>query len=368
MQVPIIDVKRQLSNIRSEIDRAITDVLQSGQFILGPAVKKFEREVCEYIGASHSIGCASGTDALMIALMGIGICSGDEVITTPFTFVATAEVIAILNAKPVFVDINPETYNIDVEKIESVITEKTKAILPVHLFGRCAEMDKINVLAEKHGLKVIEDCAQAFGANYKGKKAGALSDVGCFSFYPTKNLNAFGDGGMITANSDSIAENIRIIASHGSKEKYNSIKIGVNSRLDSIQAACLSVKLKYINRWNGLRIKNAKVYNRYLKDTDIIIPSEDDIENSIFHQYSIRVKNRDEVKKYLSSKGIMSMIYYPIPLHLQDAYKYLGYKNGDFPVSENISKEILSLPMFPELTEQEIKYITDEIKNFLNQK
>ena len=365
MQIPIVDVKRQLNNIDSEIKRAVIEVLDSGQYIGGPAVKKFEREISEYIGASHSIGCASGTDALMLALMGAGISFGDEVITTSFTFVATAEVIAFLNARPVFVDIDRQTYNIDTEKIEGVITENTKAILPVHLFGKCANMDKINILAQKYGLKVIEDCAQSFGANYNGKKAGILSDAGCFSFYPPKNLNAFGDAGIITTNFDSIAENIRIIASHGSKEKYKSIKIGVNSRLDSIQAACLSVKLKYIDRWNNLRIQNAKLYNRYLIDTSVITPSEDDIENNVFHQYSIRVKKRDELKEYLSSKGITTMIYYPIPLHLQDAYKYLEYQEGDLPVTENVSREIISLPMFPELKEEEIKYITDEIKNFL---
>ncbi len=365
MKVPIIDVKRQLNDIKSEIDLAVSEVLKSGQFILGPAVKKFENEVCKYIGVSHSIGCASGTDALMLALMSIGINPGDEVITTPFTFVASVEVIALLYAKPVFIDIDPKTYNIDAEKIKNAVTEKTKAILPVHLFGRCADMDKINSIAKNNGLKVIEDCAQSFGAEYKGKKAGALSDVGCFSFYPTKNLNAFGDGGIVTANSDEIAENLKIIASHGLKEKYNSIRIGVNSRLDSIQAACLSVKLKYIDKWNNQRVQNAKLYNQYLKDTDIITPSENDIKNSVFHQYSIRVKNRDGLKKYLSSKGITTMIYYPIPLHLQDAYKYMGYNEGDFPVTENISNEIISLPMFPELREDEIKYITDKIKTFL---
>ncbi|MFH1760475.1 MAG: DegT/DnrJ/EryC1/StrS family aminotransferase, partial [bacterium] len=247
MQIPVIDVKRQLTAIRQEIDSALNEVFESGQFILGPFVKKFEQEVCDYIRVSHSIGCASGTDALMLALMGIGIRPGDEVITTPFTFVATAEVIAFLGAKPVFVDINPNTFNIAPEKIETAVTENTKAILPVHLFGLCSDMDSINKVAEKYDLKVIEDCAQAFGAEYNGKKAGALSDAGCFSFYPTKNLNAFGDGGTVTVNSDSLAENIRTAASHGSKEKYTAVTVGVNSRLDALQAVCLSVKLKYID-------------------------------------------------------------------------------------------------------------------------
>jgi len=367
MRIPIVDTKRQLDNISSEINIAVSEVIESGQYILGPIVRKFENEVCEYIGVSHSIGCASGTDALMLALMGIGIRPGDEVITTPFTFVATVEVIALLNAKPIFVDINIENYNIDTEKIESVITEKTRAIIPVHLFGKCADMDKINSLSEKYGLKVIEDCAQSFGAEYNGKKAGGLSDVGCFSFYPTKNLSAFGDGGMVTTNSDSLAENIRMISSHGSKKKYNSERIGINSRLDPIQAVCLSVKLKYIDSWNNLRRKNAILYNQLLKDTDVITPSEEYINSSVFHQYSIRVKNRDELKNYLQSKGIGVMVYYPIPVHLQDAYRYLGYKEGDFPVSERVSKEIISLPMFPELKEDEIKYITDEIRNFFEQ-
>jgi dTDP-4-amino-4,6-dideoxygalactose transaminase len=365
LQIPIIDLKRQLLNIKSEIDLAIDEVFESGQFILGPFVKKFEREVCEYIGVSHGIGCASGTDALMIALMGIEIHPQDEVITTPFTFVATAEVIALLNAKPVFVDIDEKTFNIDSEKIENVITEKTKAIIPVHLFGKCADMDKINDIAEKYNIKVIEDCAQSFGAEYNGKKAGALSDVGCFSFYPTKNLNAFGDGGIVTTNSSVLAEKIRIIASHGSKEKYNSVSIGVNSRLDAIQAVCLSVKLKYVDQWNDLRREKAKLYNEILKNADVVIPSKDGFDENVFNQYSIRVKKRDELQKYLKSKGISTMVYYPIPIHLQNGYKYLGYKEGDFPVSEMISKEIISLPMFPELNDGEIIYTSNEIINFL---
>ncbi len=365
LQIPIIDLKRQLLNIKSEIDLAIDEVFESGQFILGPFVKKFEREVCKYIGVSHGIGCASGTDALMIALMGIEIHPQDEVITTPFTFVATAEVIALLNAKPVFVDIDEKTFNIDSEKIENVITEKTKAIIPVHLFGKCADMEKINDIAEKYNIKVIEDCAQSFGAEYNGKKAGALSDVGCFSFYPTKNLNAFGDGGIVTTSSDVLAEKIRIIASHGSKEKYNSVSIGVNSRLDAIQAVCLSVKLKYVDQWNDLRREKAKLYNEMLKNADVVIPSKDGFDENVFNQYSIRVKKRDELQKYLKSKGISTMVYYPIPIHLQNGYEYLGYKEGDFPVSEMISKEIISLPMFPELNDEEIIYTSNEIINFL---
>jgi len=302
----------------------------------------------------------------MLALMGIGIRPGDEVITTPFTFIATAEVIAHLSAKPVFVDINPETFNIGSEKIEIVVSEKTKAIIAVHLFGRCADMDEINAIADKYGLKVIEDCAQAFGAEYNGKKAGALSDAGCFSFYPTKNLNAFGDAGIVTTNSDSLAENIRMIASHGSKEKYNSISIGVNSRLDAIQAACLSVKLNYIDKWNNLRKQKAKLYNQLLKDTDVITPSEEEYAKHVYHLYVIRTEKRDKLQKYLKSRGIATMVYYLIPIHLQDAYKYLGYKEGDFPVTEMISGEIISLPMFPELKDEEIKYIAGEIINFLN--
>ena len=366
MNIPIVDVKRQLKSIREEINEAVTEVLDSGYYIFGPAVKKFESETCDYLGAAHGIGCASGTDALMLALMGMGIKPGDEVITTPFTFVATIEVIALLGAVPVFVDIDSDTFNIDVNKIEDAVTDKTKAIMPVHLFGRCAEMDGINEIAKKHNLITIEDSAQAFGAEYNGKKAGALGDIGCFSFYPTKNLNAFGDGGLVTTNDDSLAEEIRVCASHGSKEKYKAAIIGVNSRLDAIQAACLSVKLKYIDKWNASRIEKAQTYNALLADTGIVIPSGDTLKKSVFHQYSILVKNRDKLQEYLKSKGISTMIYYPIPLHLQEAYSYLNYKKGDFPVTEKAAEDIISLPMFPELTTEEIKIITNEIKTFLN--
>ncbi|HWA06358.1 MAG TPA: DegT/DnrJ/EryC1/StrS family aminotransferase [Ignavibacteria bacterium] len=360
--IQMVDTGTQYQKIKSEIDNAIHSVIDSTQFIQGPAVKKFENNVEKYLGTKHAIGCASGTDALQIAMMALDIKPGDEIITTPFTFVATTETIAILGAVPVYVDIEPATFNIDVSKIEAKITPKTKAIMPVHLYGQPCDMDPIMKIAEKHGLFVIEDAAQAMGARYKDKMICTIGHIGCISFYPSKNLGAFGDGGMLTTNDNDLAEKIRMIISHGSKRKYYHETLGVNSRLDSIQAAILDVKLKYLDDYCDQRHNAAMKYNGKFKgifETPYIMPGV----KHIFHQYSIRVKNRDEMMEFLKSQGIPSMIYYPVPLHMQEAYKY-DYKPGDYPVSEEIAKDIISLPMHTELIDEEIDFIASKVIEF----
>ncbi|MCK5023169.1 MAG: DegT/DnrJ/EryC1/StrS family aminotransferase [Candidatus Aenigmarchaeota archaeon] len=366
MIIPCFDLSRQYDSIKEEVQKSVNDVFESGRFILGKNVEEFEREFSSYIGVKHGIGVGNGTDALHFALVASGVVLNDEVIVPSYT--ATPSVLAISHAgaKPVFVDIEPDSYCMDTSLVEKAITKKTKAIMPVHLYGHPVDMKAVMEIAEKHSLKVIEDASQAHGTEYRGKKVGCFGDAACFSFYPTKNLNAFGDGGLVTTNDDSLAEEIRVCASHGSKEKYKAAIIGVNSRLDAIQAACLSVKLKYIDKWNASRKEKAQTYNTLLADTGIVIPSGDTLKKSVFHQYSILVKNRDKLQEYLKSKGISTMIYYPIPLHLQEAYSYLNYKKGDFPVTEKAAEDIISLPMFPELTTEEIKIITNEIKTFLN--
>lgn len=360
----MVDTKTQYLKIKGEIDSAIQEVIESSQFIQGPVVGEFEREVAGYLGCSHAIGCASGTDALQIAMMAIGINPGDEVITTPFTFVATAETIAILGAKPVYADIDEKTYNIDTGKIEEKITSKTKAVIPVHLYGQPAEMDKIMEIAAKHNLCVIEDAAQALGSEYKGRKVCNIGDISCISFYPSKNIGAFGDAGMITTNNDELAVKIKMITSHGSKKKYYHEIIGVNSRLDSIQAAILKVKLKYLDGYCAARIKASEKYNdRFMGK--IKPPYISSGVKHIFHQYSIRVKKRNEMQQFLKDYGIPSMIYYPVPLHLQEAYKY-DYKKGDFPISEKVAGDIISLPMHSELTDEQINYISDKVLEFIS--
>jgi len=370
MTIPLVDLKAQYDSIRDEIDAAIHRVVQSGQFILGFEVKAFEDEVAAYCGTKYAVGVASGTDALHLALLACGIEPGDEVITTPFTFIATAESIAKCGAKPVFVDIDPKTYNIDPAQIEYKISKKTKAILPVHLYGQPSAMERILELARKHNLRVIEDCAQALGAEYKGRKVGSLGDVGCLSFFPSKSLGAYGDGGMVVTNNAGIAETVRILRVHGSKASYQHVMHGFNSRLDALQAAILRVKLKYLDRWNELRHSKTSLYTRLLTAIDGIEPPyfDKDCKPSC-NYYTIRLKdsrlNRDELRKHLESKGIQTAVYYPLSLHLQEVYNYLGHKPGDFPQSELAQEQVLTLPMYPELLEQQIEEIVGEIKKFL---
>lgn len=379
MAIPLVDLKKQYQNIQSEIDPAVREVLKETKFILGSEVKSLEEEIAKYCGTKFAVGVASGTDALVLALLASGIGSDDEVITTPFTFIATSEAISRAGAKPVFCDIDYETYNIDADKIEAKITKRTKGILPVHLYGSSCEMDNILSLAKKHNLKVIEDCAQAFGSEYKGMKVGSLGDAGCLSFFPGKTLGCYGDGGMVVTNDQRIAQTIEMLRNHGSTTKYYYGMHGFNSRLDALQAAIVRVKLKYIDKWIALRIKNANLYNELLKDTDILCPASlsnpptgnkggGRIKEGLhsFNYYTIRIrKKRDLVQERLKEDGVASAIYYPLCLHLQEVYKDLGYEAGDFPVAEETQNEILSLPMYPELASEQIQEITRVIKDAL---
>lgn len=370
MTIPLVDLKAQYNSIKDEIDAAVQKVLQSGQFILGPEVKAFEDEVAAYCGTKYAVGVASGTDALHLALLACGIKPGDEVITTPFTFIATAESIAKCGAMPVFADIDPRNYNIDAQQIEARITAKTKAVLPVHLYGQPADMDDILRICKKYNLKVVEDCAQALGAEHKGKKVGSLGDAGCLSFFPSKNLGAYGDGGMGVTNDPKIAETVRILRVHGSKTTYQHVMHGFNSRLDALQAAILRVKLRHLDKWNELRRSKAELYTKLLSRIDGIEPPHfDKHSKSSCNYYTIRLKHsrlkRDELRKHLESKGIQTMVYYPLSLHLQEVYRYLGYKKGDFPQSEQAQEQVLSLPMYPELSDGQIEEEVGEISRLL---
>jgi dTDP-4-amino-4,6-dideoxygalactose transaminase len=352
--IPILDLKRQYNQIGKEIEKEVVEVLRSGCYILGKHNKELEKDLAKYIGVKHAIGLNSGTDALHLALRALGIGAGDEVITTAFTFVATTEAIGIVGAKPVFVDINNDTFNIDAEKIENAITPKTKAIIPVHLYGQPCDMKTIMDIAKKHDLFVIEDCCQAIGARIGDKMVGSFGDVGCFSFFPTKNLGAMGDGGLLTTNSQ--------LRNHGGAVRYYHDEIGVNSRLDEVQAAILRVKFKYIDEWNKKRRANAYQYNELFANcAEVETPKEIDDAYCVYHQYTVKIPNRDEVHKKLTEAGIGAMLYYPVPLHLQKVHKYLGVNEGALPVTEQNTKFVISLPMFPELTKEEQKKVADTL-------
>lgn len=361
MNVPLLDLKRQYASIKPELDQAVFSVLADTKFIMGPEVKSFEEKMAEYCGAKFAIGVASGTDALLLALRSCGVGIGDEVITTTFSFFATAGVITRLGATPVFVDIDPDTYNMAQEQIEKKITKKTKAIMPVHLYGQCADMDPIMQIAKKHNLKVVEDAAQAIGSKYKGKKAGTLGHFGCFSFFPSKNLGAAGDGGMVVTNDPEMADLVRILRVHGAKPKYYHSMVGYNSRLDTLQAAILSVKLKHLDGWTAKRREHAEAYNSALKGVDVITPKEEDFNYHIYHQYTIAVKNRDKLSSVLKENQIGHEVYYPVPLHLQKCYQSLGYKEGDLPVAERKAKEVISLPIYPELAVEERNFVIETV-------
>lgn len=366
MSVPMVDLKVQYEAIKEEITSAVLGVIQTTHFILGPQGKALEEAVAAYHGVKHAIAVASGTDALHLALLAAGIKRGDEIITSPFTFIATAEAISYVGAVPVFVDIDPVTFNLDVARVDAAITGKTKGIIPVHLYGHPVEMDPLMATAKKHGLRVIEDCAQSFGAEYNGRKTGSFGDAGCFSFFPSKNLGCYGDGGMIITNDTKMAEHMLSLRNHGSRVRYYHDEIGFNSRLDEIQAAILRVKLSHIDEYNEKRRNNALRYNKYLAAPGIQTPSEQTGTRHAFHQYTVRIKNRDAVKQKLDAgKTTSSMIYYPVPLHLQAAYKNLGMKPGNLPVSEQAALEVLSLPMYPELTEAQIRTVADAVKKAL---
>lgn len=368
MDIPLLDLKTQYHNIKSEIDKAIESVLDSGQFILGPQVKRLEESIAAYIKASYAIGVGNGTDALVIALRACGIGPGHEVITAPFTFFASAESVSAVGAKPVFVDIDPKTFNIDAAKIEKAITSKTRAIIAVHLFGQTADMESIMDIAKKHDLLVIEDACQAMGAEYMGKKAGSLGHVACFSFFPTKNLGTYGDGGIIVTSDAQIEQKARMLRAHGSTKKYYHEMIGYNSRLDELHAAILNVKLKYLDQWNEKRRRNAAIYDKLLKECGVVTPYVAPYAKHIYHQYVIQVERRDELAATLKAKGIASAVYYPLPLHLQKAYKDLGYREGDMPYAEAACKKVLALPMYPELEPEQIEYVAEAIKDFVSER
>lgn len=363
MMIPMIDLKKEFAEIKKEVLDILTEILESSSFILGPKVSELERKIAAYHNVSEALGVASGTDALHLSIEALGICEGDEIITTPFTFFATAEAIIYTGATPVFVDVEPETLNIDVRQIEEKINSKTKAILPVHIFGHPANMEEILKIAKKYNLRIIEDCAQAFGASINGKKVGSFGDAGCFSFYPSKNLGAYGDGGMITINNASMAEEIKKLRNHGSKGAYRHETIGFNSRLDEIQAGILLVKFKRIDEYNKKRRENASLYTKLLSEK-VVCPKEKAGCHHVYHQYTIITPKRDAIQEKLKSEGISSVVYYPIPLHLQEALSYLGYKEGDFPVAEKAAREVLSLPMHPFLSGQTIERIGGIINGF----
>lgn len=365
MGVPFFDLKPQYHSIKNELNAAVQQVMDSGKFVLGEKVKSFEKEFAKFCRTDYAVGVANGTDALRLALLACGIGKGNEVITVPNTFIATTEAISQTGAKIVFVDIDPHTYNIDVSQIEEKINERTQAILPVHIFGQPVDMNPIMRMAKKYHLKIVEDSCQAHGAEYKGRKAGSIGDAGCFSFYPSKNLGAFGDGGMVTTDGNKISHTIRMLRDHGQIKKYEHLAEGYNSRLDEIQAAILGVKLKKLDGWNSLRRRNASIYDELLKDVDeIITPFKAEYAKHAYHLYVIRTNKRDKLREHLKSKGVGTGLHYPIPLHLQKAYGYLGYKEGDFLVAEECAKQILSLPIFPELTREEIEKVVSAIRTF----
>jgi dTDP-4-amino-4,6-dideoxygalactose transaminase len=365
MIIPFLNIKAQHETIKDEIATALQEVINNTSFAGGPQVKRFEDNFAGFCQCKHAIGVGNGTDALWMALIGLDIGKGDEVITSPGTFIATAEAISFCGATPVFVDIDEKTYNIDPSLIEAAITPKTKAIIPVHLFGQPADMDPILEIARRHNLVVIEDACQAHNAEYKGRRAGSLADAGCFSFYPGKNLGAYGEAGAVVTNNQELADKMRMFRDHGQRKKYYHAIIGWNTRMDGFQGAVLDVKLPHLPAWTDARRSNANLYNELLKDLpQITLPVEADYAKHVYHVYAIRTKNRDELIKYLSEQGITCGIHYPVPLHLQEAYQFLGYTEGDFPIAEKCAREFVSLPMFPELEKESIQYVADKIKGW----
>lgn len=369
-KVGMLDLSEQYMSLKNEIIEELNKVMESSQFILGDNVRKLESILSKYSNTKHGIGVGNGSDAIHIALQAAGVEEGDEVITTPFTFFATGGAIARAHAKPVFVDINSETFNIDVDKIEEAITERTKAIIPVHLYGQMADMEKIQEIATKHKLYVIEDAAQAIGANIRGKKVGELGSAATYSFFPTKNLGGYGDGGMIVTNDDEIANLSKIIRVHGSKPKYHHHILGYNSRLDELQAAILNVKFAHLEEYTKSRRTIAHYYTRKLKEniSETIIKTPYEVEgyHHVYHQYTLRVENRDALQEYLKENGVSSMIYYPVPLHLQPVFSELGYKEGDFPETEKAAKEAISLPIWPEMKKEQQNYVIEKVIEFYN--
>jgi dTDP-4-amino-4,6-dideoxygalactose transaminase len=388
MIVPMLDLKAQYASIKAEIDRAVAEVMEAQQFILGQWVDECERGIAEYCHCAHAVGVSSGTDALLVCLMAEGIGPGDEVVTSPYTFFATAGVIARVGARPVFVDIDPETFNLNPDQITAKITPRSRAIIPVHLFGQMAEMDAISAIAKERDLVIIEDAAQAIGAEFKGHRAGSIGHYGCLSFFPSKNLGAAGDGGMVVTGDNGRVEKLACLRAHGSKPKYHHKMIGGNFRLDTLQAAIVSAKLAYLDSWTAARQRNADRYNRLFRDAGMRLkgarrsPEEETTEDAggwlvlpsrttnrhIFNQYIVRVPQRDRLRAYLLARGISTEIYYPVPMHLQECFSYLGHSRGDFPESERAALQTLALPVYPELSEEQARYVVLCISDFFDGK
>lgn len=376
-EIPLLDLKAQFRSLRREIERAVQGVLESQSFILGPVVERFEDEAARYLGVPHAIGCASGTDALILSLAALGVGPGDEVLTTPFSFFSTASCAYKVGARPVFSDIDPATFNLDPGRMPAVVSPRTRAILPVHLFGQCAEMDPIVEIAEHRGLPVVEDAAQALGATYESARrgggraqAGCLGILGCYSFFPTKNLGCLGDGGLIATSDGPLAERLRCLRVHGETDKYHHRYVGWNSRLDAMQAAVLSVKLQHLDAWSGARRANAARYDHLLEDSGLLgtgrlrVPGRSTRSTHIFNQYTLRVTDRDALRQHLRERRVGHAVYYPVPLHLQECFRELGYREGDFPEAERASREVISLPIYPELDPAQQQQVVDAIVEF----
>jgi dTDP-4-amino-4,6-dideoxygalactose transaminase len=372
VNVPLLDLKSQYASIKQDIQVVLEEVCVEQSFILGAHVEKLEQIIATFIGTDHAIGVASGSDALSLSLMEVGIVPGDRVVTVPFTFFASAGVISRLHARPVFVDVTPDTFNLDPTRLADILTPDVKAILPVHLFGQCADMETILQIADAQGIPVIEDACQAIGAARNGVQAGAFGRTGCFSFFPSKNLGGFGDGGLITTRDPQVAEKLRLLRVHGSRSEYHHHFIGMNSRLDALQAAILQVKFQHLAEWTAKRQAHAESYQKLFQecglDKRVTVPIVSSGNTHVYNQFTIRTTQRDELSAYLTHHGIGNRIYYPVPLHLQECYQDLGYHKGDFPVSEQLSQEVLSLPIYPELTPDQLQYVVDRIQSFFDQR
>lgn len=368
-RVPLLDLVAQHEPMREEIHGVLRRLVDSQRFVLGEEVERLEEEIAAYCGTKYAVGCASGTDALLLAMMVLGIGQGDEVVTTPYSFFATVSTIVRAGATPVFVDIDPKTFNLNVAQIEEVLKKhsKVKAILPVHLYGQVAQMDDLLEIAARHGLPVIEDAAQAIGAEYKGRRVGSMGKIGCFSFFPSKNLGGYGDGGIMTMDDPAMAERLKSLREHGAKQKYVHDEVGLNSRLDALQAAVLRVKLRHLDGWHEGRRRNAALYRELFKSKNlpVVVPVEAEYSTRhVYNQFVIRCEKRDELKAFLGERGVGTAIYYPIPLHLQPCFRYVGYKEGDLPVSEACAKDTLSIPVYGELTRDDIEYVVEQIAEF----
>lgn len=364
--VPLLDLKAQYADIRAEVDDAVRRVMESARFIGGPEVSGLEEEVARYSRCAHAVGCASGTDALLLSLWALGVGPGDEVVTSAYSFFASAGTISNNDATPVFVDIDPRTYNMDPHKLEEKITPRTKAVVAVSLFGQCCDMGAIGAICDRHDLWLIEDAAQSIGSEWEGKRSGSMSDLGCFSFFPSKNLGAAGDGGMVVAQDATLADRVKLLREHGSRPKYHHALVGTNSRLDALQAAILRVKLGHLDRWSEKRAQNAAAYDRLFEGSRVGRPWHDPRTRHIYNQYVIRVPNRDGLKAFLTERGIGCEIYYPVPLHLQKCFADLGYREGDMPHAELAAKETLALPIYPELTEEQIRTVAAAVREFVD--